>query len=78
MEQANSKQVLALIFDIPKEKNTLRVKTWRELQRLEAELKFRSLWVLPNTKRNLSDFKYLRNEIEKSGGKAEVLLFDVM
>ena len=71
-------KILALVFDIPKEKNTLRVRTWRKLQKKGAELKFRSLWLLPNNKRNLFDFKAIRNDIRKNGGKAEVLLIEVM
>lgn len=69
---------LALVFDIPKEKNALRVRTWRELQRINAKLKFRSLWSLTNNKRNLSDFKYIRNDIRKNGGRAEILVMDVI
>ena len=78
MKEIKSQQVLGLVFDIPKEKNALRVRTWRELQRIEAELKFRSLWLLPNDKRNLSDLKVIRNDIRKNGGKSEVLLLEVM
>jgi hypothetical protein len=72
------KRNLALAFDIPKSKNALRVGTWRELQRLGAELRFRSLWLLPENERNISDFRFLRNEIRKGGGKAEVMLLEVV
>ncbi len=78
MEETKSKDVLALVFDISREKNTLRVRTWRELQRIGAELKFRSLWLLPNNMNNLSDFKAVRNNIRKDGGKAEILLIKVL
>ena len=78
MEETKSKDVLALVFDISREKNTLRVRTWRELQRIGAELKFRSLWLLPNNMNNLSDFKAVRNNIRKDGGKAESLLIKVL
>lgn len=73
-----SQKLLALVFDIPTKKNALRVRTWRELQRIGAGLKFRSLWVLENTSRNLSDFKSLRADIRRCGGKAEVLLIEVV
>jgi len=78
MEETKLKEILALVFDISKEKNTLRVRTWRELKRMKAELKFRSLWLLPNNKNNLSDFKNIRNEIRRNGGKADVLLVEVI
>ena len=71
-------EMIALIFDIPKDKTALRVRTWRELRRVGAELRFRSLWSMPHTKRNLSDLKFIMKDIRKFGGKAEVVTFKVI
>ncbi|MDI6807150.1 MAG: hypothetical protein QMD14_05090 [Candidatus Aenigmarchaeota archaeon] len=67
------KKILILVFDIPRENAYLRVKTWRKLKELGAELKYGSHWVLFYTKENLIRLEKICEEIRKFGGKAEVI-----
>lgn len=71
-------KVLILCYDIPHEANALRVYTWRRLKNLKAQLKLTSLWALPNTKQNLNELRNLCKRIRVKGGRAEVLLAEVM
>lgn len=67
------KEILIITFDIPINKSALRTRIWRELRKIGAENRFRSHWTLPFSEGNLVDLKVLRDEIMKSGGKAEVI-----
>lgn len=58
-----------LLFDIPRENNTLEKKVNRELQRMNAKMLQHSVWRLDN----LQDLIKLALEIKKSGGKATIL-----
>jgi hypothetical protein len=58
-----------LIFDIPREDNTLEKKINRELHSLEAEMLQHSVW---KTDRNEELIK-VAMEIKNSGGKAVIL-----
>lgn len=60
-------------FDIPTNKGSLRVRIWRKLQKLGAEQEQRSYWTLPDTPKNIAEFRELRGYIRKSGGKAIIL-----
>ena len=68
------KKILVLSFDIPLSRASFRVKIWRELNKLEAENRMRSHWVLPFSKKNLLEFKRLAEEIKKEGCKVELIL----
>jgi hypothetical protein len=65
---------IILCFDIPTQKNALRIRIWRWLKKLGAEQKMKSYWGLPFSERNLIDFKIICKEIIKNGGKAEVIV----
>lgn len=69
---------VVLCFDIPRGKASLRVKVWRELKKLGAELGMGSYWSLPHNKRNLADFKKLARDVVKGGGTASVIAGDVI
>jgi H/ACA ribonucleoprotein complex subunit 4 len=72
------KKIVILSFDIPRSKAGFRVKVWRELQDLGASLQMRSFWVLPFNKSNLREFKKVCEEIIMNGGKASVVVGDVI
>jgi hypothetical protein len=67
------KKFLILVFDIPREKAYLRVRVWRKLQMLKAKLEYGSHWILPYSKKNETALKEICEEIEKFGGRAEVI-----
>ena len=67
------KQLLVLAFDLKGESWAIRKRVWRELQQIGAELKYKSHWVLPYSKRNLVDMEWVCNDIRKYGGKAEII-----
>jgi hypothetical protein len=58
-----------LTFDIPKESNTLRVRIFRNLIKLNAKLIHHSLWKSENLKELMS----IANEIKRNGGTARIL-----
>lgn len=58
-----------LTFDIPKESNTLRVRIFRDLTKLDAKLIHHSLW----KSQNLKELMSIANEIKKNGGTARIL-----
>ncbi|MEM5773345.1 MAG: hypothetical protein QXL86_03960 [Candidatus Aenigmatarchaeota archaeon] len=67
------KKILILAFDLKGDNWTNRKKIYRLLQQMGAELIYKSHWILPYNKKNLSDMKWVCNEIRKCGGKAEVI-----
>lgn len=69
---------IILCFDIPVQKNALRIRIWRWLQKLRAEQKMKSYWSLPFSERNLADLKLICKEIIKNGGEAEVIIGEVV
>jgi len=68
---------IILCFDIPVKKNTLRVRIWRHLQKLGAELKMSSYWTLSFSDRNLTDIKSICKDIKENGGKAEIIVGEI-
>jgi len=62
-------QEFILIFDIPRENNTLKVQVWRELQRKNASMIQFSIWKSDR----LSELMDIANFIKKSGGSARIL-----
>jgi hypothetical protein len=70
-------RVIALSFDLPRNKPSLRVKVWRELQKIGAERRSGSYWTLPFSERNLADFKSIYKEIIQNDGRAEIIVGEV-
>jgi hypothetical protein len=69
-----SKKIIILSFDIALEKASLRVKVWRKLKEIGAELRMKSCWVLPFSKANLTYMEEIAKEIIKASGKAEIVV----
>jgi hypothetical protein len=61
---------LLLIHQIPPKPGYLRVKIWRQLQRLGAVAIKNSVYVLPNTEQAHEDLEWVRRAIVDSGGDA--------
>jgi hypothetical protein len=73
MKQAEIKQEwILLIHQLPPKPTSLRVRTWRKLQRLGAVSIKNSVYVLPFNEKTHEDFQWLKQEIESSGGEATV------
>lgn len=69
---------ILLCFDIPRKKNYIRTKTWRKLQKIGAELRLGSYWMLPFVNDNLKFFKEISNEIIRNGGRAEIIIGEII
>jgi len=63
---------LLLVHQIPSRPTRLRVRVWRQLQRLGAMAVKSSVYVLPASDKTREDFTWLRQEIETGGGEAAV------
>jgi hypothetical protein len=63
---------ILLIHQLPPRPTSLRVRTWRKLQRLGAVAIKNSVYVLPFSEKTHEDFQWLKQEIESSGGEATV------
>ena len=70
MSDATSPRWLLLIHQIPPKPGYLRVKIWRQLQRLGAVAIKNSVYVLPNTEQAHEDLEWVRRAIVDSGGDA--------
>lgn len=63
------KKEFILVFDIPRQLNTLKVQVWRKLRRKDCEMVQFSIWKSANLKL-LTD---VASWIRKSGGSASIL-----
>ena len=63
---------LLLIHLLPQKPTSLRVRTWRKLQKLGAVSVKNSVYVLPFNEKTHEDFQWLKQEIEEAGGDATV------
>ncbi len=63
---------LLLVHHLPARPTRLRVRVWRQLQRLGAVAVKNSVYVLPSTDKTREDFTWLQQEIESGGGEAVV------
>ncbi len=63
---------ILLIHQLPPKPTSLRVRTWRKLQKLGAVAIKNSVYVLPFNEKTHEDFQWLKQEIESSGGEATV------
>jgi hypothetical protein len=70
VSDAKSPRWLLLIHQIPPKPGYLRVKIWRQLQRLGAVAIKNSVYVLPNTEQAHEDLEWVRRGIVDSGGDA--------
>lgn len=61
---------LLLLHHLPARPTRLRVRVWRQLQKLGAVAIKNSVYVLPWSERTLEDFTWLQQEIEAGGGEA--------
>ena len=67
---------MLLIHQLPPKPTSLRVRTWRKLQRLGAVPVKNSVYVLPYNEKTREDFQWLKQEIEAAGGEATVFRAD--
>jgi hypothetical protein len=63
---------MLLIHLLPPKPTSLRVRTWRKLQKLGAISIKNSVYVLPFDEQTHEDFQWLKQEIEAAGGEATV------
>ncbi|MCA1615387.1 MAG: chromate resistance protein [Acidobacteria bacterium] len=63
---------MLLIHQLPPKPTSLRVRTWRKLQRLGAVPVKNSVYVLPYNEKTHEDFQWLKQEIEAARGEATV------
>jgi hypothetical protein len=61
-----------LIHQLPAKPTSLRVRTWRKLQKLGAIAIKNSVYLLPFNEKTHEDFQWLKQEIETAGGEAAV------
>ncbi len=67
---------ILLVHLLPQKPTKLRVRTWRKLQTLGAIPIKNSVYVLPYNEKTSEDFQWLRQEIESSGGEANLFRAD--
>src|SRR5829696_6519714 len=63
---------ILLVHQLPPKPTSLRVRTWRKLQKLGAVSIKNSVYVLPYDEKTHEDFQWLKQEIESAGGEATV------
>lgn len=63
---------ILLIHQLPPVPTSLRVRTWRKLQKLGAVSIKSSVYVLPFNEKTHEDFQWLKQEIESTSGEATV------
>ncbi|MGH9824041.1 MAG: chromate resistance protein ChrB domain-containing protein, partial [Blastocatellia bacterium] len=63
---------ILLVHQLPSKPTNLRVRAWRQLQKLGAVLIKNSVYVLPFNDKTDEDFQWLKQEIESAGGEAAV------
>lgn len=65
-----------LIHQLPPRPTNLRVRIWRQLQKLGAVAIKNSVYVLPANEKTNEDFQWLKQQIESAGGEAAVFRAD--
>lgn len=63
---------ILLVHQLPPQPTSLRVRTWRKLQKLGAVAIKNSIYALPYNEKTHEDFQWLTEEIESAGGEATV------
>ncbi len=69
---------LLLVHHLPPRPTRLRVRVWRQLQKLGAVAVKNSVYALPWSDRTLEDFTWLQQEIAAGGGEAAVFRADAV
>jgi len=64
---------LIIVYDIPKSRNTLLVRIWRELRKIGAEKISGSVWSLEDNEINLEILKGIKNLVSQGGGNAKIM-----
>jgi hypothetical protein len=72
MADSDGPRWLLLIHQIPPKPGYLRVKIWRQLQRLGAVAIKNSVYVLPRTDQTYEDFQWVGRAISQAGGDASI------
>ncbi len=72
MKDKDRQEWILLVHQLPQKPTKLRVRTWRKLQALGAVAIKNSVYVLPYNEKTNEDFQWLRQEIESSGGEANL------
>jgi hypothetical protein len=72
MKDKYRKEWIMLVHQLPQKPTKLRVRTWRKLVSLGAVSIKNSVYVLPYNEKTNEDFQWLRQEIESSGGEANL------
>jgi hypothetical protein len=76
MTRQSTQEWILLVHLLPQKPTKLRVHVWRRLQALGALAVKNSVYVLPYTEKTREDFQWLRQEIESSGGEANLFRAD--
>jgi len=76
MKGPSKQEWILLVHQLPPKPTKLRVHTWRRLQALGAVPIKNSVYVLPHNEKTNEDFQWLRQEIESSGGEANLFRAD--
>lgn len=71
-DDSTSQDWILLIHQLPPKPTSLRVRTWRKLQKLGAVSIKNSIYLLPFNEKTQEDFQWLKEEIESSGGEAAI------
>ena len=69
---------LMLVYQLPTKPSRVRVRVWRQLQKLGAVAVKNSVYVLPNTEAAEEDFQWVSQEIMAAGGKAALFAADAL
>jgi hypothetical protein len=72
MTAKSAQEWILLVHQLPQKPSKLRVRTWRKLQTLGAVPIKNSVYLLPYNEKTNEDFQWLRQEIESSGGEANL------
>ncbi|HVF46600.1 MAG TPA: chromate resistance protein ChrB domain-containing protein [Pyrinomonadaceae bacterium] len=72
MKSEEKQEWIMLVHQLPQKPTKLRVRSWRKLQALGALAIKNSVYVLPYNEKTNEDFAWLRQEIETSGGEANL------
>ncbi|HYL97354.1 MAG TPA: chromate resistance protein ChrB domain-containing protein [Blastocatellia bacterium] len=76
--EAATQEWILLVHQLPAKPTSLRVRVWRQLQKLGAVLVKNSVYVLPFNDKTHEDFQWLKQEIESAGGEAAIFRADAV
>lgn len=74
--QPSRQDWILLIHQLPPNPTNLRVRIWRQLQKVGAVAIKNSVYVLPANEKTHEDFQWLKQQIESAGGDAAVFRAD--